>query len=82
MQRTKVAVLILAIALALWILIPNLSWAEDGVSLRKAPYRVCDSADGAGKSSKPAAMFSSIAGDDHVIWERQGQQFQELCWDR
>ena len=36
MKMTKIAMLILAIAVALYILIPSLSWAEDGA----APYNV------------------------------------------
>ncbi len=36
MKITKIAVLILAIAMALYILIPSLSWAEDGTTLFKA----------------------------------------------
>jgi len=43
MKITKIAVLILAIAAALYILIPGLSWAEDGTALYKvkcsAPVR-------------------------------------------
>lgn len=52
MKMTKVAMLVLAIALALYILIPNLSWAEDGAALYKAQCSVCHDPDGAGK---PAA---------------------------
>ena len=40
MKITKVAILILAIALALYVLIPSLSWAEDGVAV----YTVTSSA--------------------------------------
>ncbi len=36
MKITKIAILILAIAAVLYILIPSLSWAEDGTSLSKA----------------------------------------------
>ncbi len=36
MKMTKIAMLILAIALALYILIPSLSWAEDGCAKRNA----------------------------------------------
>jgi hypothetical protein len=35
MKITKIAMLILAIAAALYILIPSLSWAEDGTALSK-----------------------------------------------
>lgn len=36
MKITNVAILILAIALALYILVPGLSWAEDGPALYTA----------------------------------------------
>jgi len=35
MKTTKIAMLILAIAVALYILIPSLSWAEDGTAVCK-----------------------------------------------
>jgi len=38
MKITKIAMLILAIAAALYILIPSLSWAEDGTAPSKAQY--------------------------------------------
>ena len=38
MKITKIAILILVIAAALYILIPSLSWAEDGTALSKAQY--------------------------------------------
>jgi len=40
MKITKTAILILAIALALYILIPSLSWAEDGVAVTSSRLRV------------------------------------------
>jgi len=36
MRMTKTALLILALALALYVLIPSLSWAEDGTGLYEA----------------------------------------------
>ncbi len=38
MKITKMAMLILAIAAALYILIPSLSWAEDGTAPSKAKH--------------------------------------------
>ena len=41
MKITKIAMLIVAIAVALYILFPNLSWAEDGAALsgvRSTPH--------------------------------------------
>jgi hypothetical protein len=48
MKVTKVAMLILAIALVLYILVPNLSWAEDGAALYNSQRSVCHGQDGAG----------------------------------
>ena len=61
MKTTKLAVLVVMIALALFILIPNLSWAEDGASVYKAKCAVCHGPDGAGK---PAAKIPSLVSDD------------------
>jgi len=59
MKTMKLAVLVVAIAVALFILIPNLSWAEDGAATFKAKCAVCHGADGAGK-----AKFPSLISDD------------------
>src|SRR5215469_16444679 len=61
MKMTKLAALIVTIAVALFILIPNLSWAEDGASLYKTKCAACHGADGAGK---PAAKIPSLTSDD------------------
>lgn len=62
MKMTKLAMLILTIAVALFILIPSLSWgADDGATLFKAKCAACHGADGAGK---PAAKIPSLIGDD------------------
>lgn len=61
MKTTKLAVLVATIAIALFILIPNLSWAEDGAALYKAKCAACHGADAAGK---PAAKIPSLIGDD------------------
>jgi cytochrome c553 len=61
MKMTKIAALVLTIAVALFILIPSLSWAEDGAALYKAKCAMCHSADGAGK---PAAKIPSLVSDD------------------
>jgi len=57
MKTTKIAALVLTIAVALFILIPSLSWAEDGAALYKAKCAACHGADGAGK---PAAKIPSL----------------------
>ncbi|HXY04064.1 MAG TPA: cytochrome c [Terriglobales bacterium] len=61
MKMTKIAVLVLTIAVALFVLIPGLSWAEDGAAIYKAKCAVCHGADGAGK---PAAKIPSLVSDD------------------
>jgi cytochrome c553 len=61
MKTTKVAVLVLMIAVALFILIPNLAWAEDGAALYKAKCAMCHGPDGAGK---PAAKIPSLVSDE------------------
>ena len=61
MKMTKIAMLILTIAVALFILIPSLSWAEDGAALYKAKCAMCHGPDGAGK---PAAKIPSLISDE------------------
>ncbi len=61
MKTTKIAMLILTIAVALFILIPNLSWAEDGAALYKAKCAMCHGPDGAGK---PAAKIPSLVSPE------------------
>jgi len=61
MKTSKLVMLVMTIAVALFILIPNLSWAQDGASVYKAKCAACHSADGAGK---PAAKIPSLTGDD------------------
>jgi len=63
MKTTKIAVLILTIAVALFILIPSLSWADDGAALYKAKCAACHGADGAGK---PAAKIPAVTGKDEA----------------
>jgi mono/diheme cytochrome c family protein len=62
MKMTKLAMLILTIAVALFILIPSLSWAgDDAATLFKTKCAACHGADAAGK---PAAKIPSLIGDD------------------
>jgi mono/diheme cytochrome c family protein len=51
----------MTIAMTLFILIPNLSWAEDGATLYKAKCAACHGADAAGK---PAAKIPSLISDE------------------
>jgi len=62
MKTTKLAALILTIAVALFILIPSLSWAgDDGATLFKTKCAACHGADAAGK---PAAKIPSLISDE------------------
>ena len=61
MKMVKLAVLVITIAVALFILVPNLSWADDGAAIYKTKCAACHGADGAGK---PAAKIPSLVSDD------------------
>lgn len=62
MKMTKIAMLVLTIAVALFILIPNLSWAaDDGATIYKAKCAACHGVDAAGK---PAAKIPSLVADE------------------
>ncbi len=60
MKSTKLAVVILLIAVALFIMLPNLSWAaEDGAALYKTNCSACHGPDAAGK---PALKAPAVKG--------------------
>src|SRR5215470_6067522 len=61
MKRTKISALVLTIAVALFILIPSLSWAEDGAAIYKAKCAMCHGADAAGK---PAMKVPSLVAPE------------------
>ncbi|HET6178290.1 MAG TPA: cytochrome c [Candidatus Sulfotelmatobacter sp.] len=62
MKMTKLVILIVMIALALFLVLPNLSWAaDDGATLYKTKCAMCHGADLAGK---PAAKIPSLISDD------------------
>jgi len=62
MKTTKLVMLVMTIAVALFILIPNLSWAgDDGAAIFKAKCAACHGADATGK---PAAKVPSLVSDD------------------
>ncbi len=62
MKTTKLVALVLTIAVALFILIPSLSWAaDDGAAAYKTKCAACHGADAAGK---PAAKIPSLVSDD------------------
>jgi|SRR5579859_2923059 len=62
MKTTKLLMLVVIIAVTLFILIPNLSWAAgDGAGLYKTKCAACHGPDGAGK---PAAKMPSLISDE------------------
>jgi mono/diheme cytochrome c family protein len=62
MKMTKLVILIIMIALALFLILPNLSWAaDDGAATYKAKCAACHGTDLAGK---PAAKIPSLVSDD------------------
>ena len=61
MNTRKLVILIVTIAVALFVLIPNLSWADDGGAIYKAKCAACHGADATGK---PAAKIPSLISDD------------------
>jgi mono/diheme cytochrome c family protein len=62
MRTTKLVMLVMTIAVGLFILLPNLSWAaDDGASLYKTKCAACHGADAAGK---PAAKIPSLVSDE------------------
>jgi len=61
MKITKLAIVVLTIAVALFILVPSLSWAEDGASLYKAKCAACHGPNGEGK---PAIKAPALVSDE------------------
>lgn len=62
MKMTKLAILIAMIAVALFLVLPNLSWAaDDGAAIYKAKCAACHGAD---LSGKPGAKIPSLVSDD------------------
>ena len=61
MKITKLVILIVMIALALFLILPNLSWAQDGATVYKTKCAACHGADLGGK---PAAKIPSLVSDD------------------
>jgi mono/diheme cytochrome c family protein len=62
MKTTKLVILIVMIALALFLVLPNLSWAaDDGASVYMTKCAACHGTDLGGK---PAAKIPSLISDD------------------
>jgi mono/diheme cytochrome c family protein len=65
MKTYKLTILVLAIAIVLFIAVPNLAWAaEDGAALYKAKCAMCHGPDAAGKPAmKAPAVKGKTAAD-------------------
>jgi mono/diheme cytochrome c family protein len=62
MKTMKLVLVIVAIAVALFLIVPSLSWAaDDGAALYKTKCAACHGADLAGK---PAAKAPSLVSDE------------------
>lgn len=62
MKTTKLVMLVMTIAVGLFVLIPNLSWAvEDGAAIYKTRCAACHGVDATGK---PAAKIPSLVSDE------------------
>ncbi|HZU43155.1 MAG TPA: cytochrome c [Terriglobales bacterium] len=61
MKTTKILMLVMVIAVTLFIVLPNLSWAEDGAALYKAKCAACHGADATGK---PTAKIPSLVSPE------------------
>ena len=62
MKTTKLVMLVVTIAVALFMLIPNLSWAaDDGATIYKAKCAACHGADATGKTT---AKIPSLVSDE------------------
>jgi mono/diheme cytochrome c family protein len=59
MKTTKLVMLVMIIAVSMFILIPNLSWADDGAGLYKTKCAACHGADAAGKPAMKAPSLIS-----------------------
>jgi len=63
MKTSKLVILILTIAVTLFVVVPQLSWAQDdGATIYKAKCAMCHGADAAGK---PAAKIPSLVSDEN-----------------
>lgn len=62
MKMTRIAMLVMTIAVVLFILMPSLSWAgDDAATIYKTKCAACHGVDAAGK---PAAKIPSLVSDD------------------
>jgi mono/diheme cytochrome c family protein len=72
MKTSRLAILVLAIAVVLMIMVPSLSWAQ-GADLYKAKCAMCHGADGQGKIG-PALKGTKLTEDQIVTFLTKGDE--------
>jgi mono/diheme cytochrome c family protein len=72
MKTSRLTILVLAIAVALFIVVPNLSWAQ-GADVYKAKCAMCHGADGAGKIG-PALKGTKLTEEQIATFVTKGDE--------
>jgi|SRR3954465_3034368 mono/diheme cytochrome c family protein len=72
MKTSKLTILVLALAVALFIIVPSLSWAQ-GADTYKAKCAACHGADGAGKIG-PALKGTKLTEDQIAAFLTKGDE--------
>lgn len=72
MKTSRLTILVLAIAVALFIIVPSLSWAQ-GADLYKGKCAMCHGADGAGKIG-PALKGTKLTEDQIATFIIKGDE--------
>ncbi len=74
MKTMKLTILVLAIAVVLFVMVPSLSWAaEDGAAIYKTKCAACHGADGAGKIG-PALKGTKVDVEKFVLNGEAGKK--------
>jgi mono/diheme cytochrome c family protein len=71
MKTSRLSILVLAIAVALFIIVPSLSWAQGADVYKTAKCAMCHGADGAGKIG-PALKGTKLTEDQIVTFVTKG----------
>ena len=71
MKISRLTILVLAIAVALFIIVPSLSWAQGADVYKSAKCAMCHGADGAGKVG-PALKGTKLSEDQIVTLLTKG----------
>ena len=72
MKTSRLVVLVLAIAVALFIIVPNLAWAQ-GADVYKGKCAMCHGADGAGKIG-PALKGTKLTEEQIATFVSTGDE--------